>query len=119
MSIASSMPSSQLPSTQADSQSQAQQTTQSQSENEEVESAPSIAQPRLASFRAALGPLTHTSLFQNDMATVADVAAAVNHRVSENDGREFSQDEITAALRTMNEANQIMFLEDSGEVYTL
>ena len=123
MSIASSMPSSQLPSTQADSQSQARRPTQSQSEDDEddedEEPAPTIAQPRLASFRAALGPLTHTSLFQNDMATVFDVAAAVNHRVSENDGREFSQEEITAALRTMNEANQIMFLEDSGEVYTL
>ncbi|KIW77289.1 hypothetical protein Z517_09735 [Fonsecaea pedrosoi CBS 271.37] len=116
MSIASSIPSSQLPSTQADSQSQGPNAAPS---GGEAESEPSISQPRLASFRAALGGLTQTSLFQNDMATVADVSAAVNHRVSEARGTEFSQEEITAALRTMNEANQIMFLEDSGEVYTL
>ncbi|KIW25967.1 uncharacterized protein PV07_09100 [Cladophialophora immunda] len=121
MSIASSIPSSQLPSTQADSQSQGLETTPSGSQQQPspADSGPSISQPRLASFRAALGPLIQTSLFQNDMATVADVTAAVNHRVSESHGTEFSQDEITAALRTMNEANQIMFLEDSGEVYIL
>ncbi|OAP55868.1 hypothetical protein AYL99_10020 [Fonsecaea erecta] len=117
MSIASSMPSSQLPSTQADSQSQSVGTAPSGSRQQD--SGPTISQPRLASFRAALGPLIQTSLFQNDMATVADVTAAVNHRVSESNGEEFSQEEITAALKTMNEANQIMFLEDSGEVYTL
>ncbi|OAL32663.1 hypothetical protein AYO20_07821 [Fonsecaea nubica] len=116
MSIASSIPSSQLPSTQADSQSQGPNTAPP---GGETESESRISQPRLASFRAALGALTQTSLFQNDMATVADVSAAVNHRVSEARGTEFSQEEITAALRTMNEANQIMFLEDSGEVYTL
>ena len=118
MSIASSMPSSQLPSTQADSQSQARRTTQ-QSESEEEESGPSISQPRLASFRATLGPLTQTTLFQNDMVSVTDLSAAVNHRIAENNGREFSEEEITAALNTMNDANQIMFLEDTGEVYTL
>ncbi|KAG9781953.1 DNA replication licensing factor mcm3 [Exophiala dermatitidis] len=110
MSIASSMPSSQLPSTQADSQSQ---------QNTTAEAAASISPPRLASFRAILGSLTQTSLFQNDMATVADLSAAVNHRISERNEPEFSDDEITAALRSMAEANQIMFLEESGEVYTL
>ena len=122
MSIASSMPSSQLLSTQADSQSQARRTTQSQpddNEDEDEDERPDITQPRLAAFRAALGPLTHTSLFHNDMARTRDVADAVNHRVSQNNGREFSQEEVTAALREMNEANQIMFLEDSGEVYIL
>lgn len=117
MSIASSIPSSQLPSTQGDSQSQSRRTQSQNQPSSEPE--PSISQPRLASFRANLGPLTQTSLFQNDMATVADLTAAVNHRVSENNGREFSRDEITAALKTMNEANQIMYLEDTGEVYTL
>ena len=117
MSIASSIPSSQLPSTQADSQSQAHRETQlPQTEDPPV---PSISQPRLASFRATLGPLTQTTLFQNDMVTVTDLSAAVNHRISESHGREFSQEEVTAALKTMNDANQIMFLEDSGEVYTL
>ncbi|OCT54291.1 DNA replication licensing factor mcm3 [Cladophialophora carrionii] len=111
MSIASSIPSSQLPSTQADSQSQSQ--------TEPEDSGTTISPPRLATFRAALGRLTHTSLFHNDMATVTDVTSAVNHRVSESNGQEFTADEVTAALRAMNEANQIMFLEDNGEVYTL
>lgn len=118
MSIASSIPSSQLPATQGDSQSEARRTTQSESQSDE-NAGPVISPPRLAIFRATLGPLTQTSLFQNDTATVTDVTAAVNHRVSENNGQEFSQEEMTAALRFMNDANQIMFLEDSGEVYTL
>ncbi|EXJ76923.1 minichromosome maintenance protein 3 [Capronia epimyces CBS 606.96] len=116
MSIASSLPSSQLPSTQTDSQSQAQRAA---TPEEEEDDAPTISQPRLASFRAVLGSLAQTSLFENDMATVADVAAAVNHRMSERDEAEFSDLEITAALRSMAEANKIMFLEDTGEVYTL
>jgi DNA replication licensing factor MCM3 len=119
MSIASSLPSSQLPSTQADSQSQAQGSTAGQAPSDEEDSGPSISEARLKTFRTALGRLTQTSLFQNDMATVDDVTAAVNHRVSEGSGAEFSRDEVVAALRNMNEANQIMFLEDSGEVYTL
>ena len=53
------------------------------------------------------------------MATVVDVTAAVNHRVSERNESEFSDDEINAALRIMGDANQIMYLEDTGEVYTL
>ncbi|KIX05215.1 uncharacterized protein Z518_06087 [Rhinocladiella mackenziei CBS 650.93] len=121
MSLASSIPSSQLPSTPADSQSQSRR-TQTQPEIQQSpspETEPSISQPRLASFRAVLGRLTQTSLFQNDMASVADLTAAVNHRVSESHGTEFSNVEINAALKAMEEANQIMYLEDSGEVYTL
>ncbi|KAK4947653.1 MCM DNA helicase complex subunit [Elasticomyces elasticus] len=109
MSIASSIPSSQLPSTQGDSQSQSRR----------GQSQPSISPSRLEAFRRALGPLMVTSLFQNDMATVPDVTAAINHRMSENNSQEFSDVEITAALKEMGDQNLIMFLEDSGEVYKL
>lgn len=127
MSLASSIPSSQLPPTQTDSQSQSRRTqTQTDAEiPQSPESSPEpearIAPPRLKTFRETLGALTHTSLFQNDMATVADITTAVNHRLSERNSSaaEFSGQEITAALKAMGEANQIMFLEDSGEVYTL
>lgn len=127
MSLASSIPSSQLPPTQTDSQSQSRRSqTQTQAEipqspESSPEPEPSIAPQRLRTFRETLGPLTQTSLFQNDMATVVDITAAVNHRLTEKSStaREFSGDEITAALKFMGEANQIMFLEDSGEVYTL
>ena len=108
MSIASSLPSSQLPPTQMDSQSQ---------QPHEVQ--PPISASRLAAFRSALGPLTQTSLFQNDMASVTDVTAAVNHSLSQRGTAEFEDDEVVAALRAMAEANQIMFLEESMEVYTL
>jgi acetylornithine deacetylase/succinyl-diaminopimelate desuccinylase-like protein len=107
MSIASSMPSSQLPPTQDDSQSQSRP------------SPPEISQARLDSFRRVLGPLMVTSLFQNDMATVEDVTAAVNHRLSEQGQAEFADAEIEAALKAMGEQNLIMYLEDSGEVYKL
>lgn len=115
MSIASSMPSSQLPSTQDDSQTQSRR-GQTQTE---PESQPSISSPRLEAFRRALGPLMVTSLFQNDMATVTDVAAAINHRMSESNQQEFSDIEVTAALKEMGDQNLIMFLEESGEVYKL
>lgn len=135
MSLASSIPSSQLPSTQADSQSQSRRSrTQTQVEDEssseseaeaegEAAAAPApeatISEPRLRAFRKALGALTQTSLFQNDMASVQDLTAAVNHRMDESGSDEFEEGEILAALRAMSEANQVMFVEDSGEVYTL
>lgn len=127
MSLASSIPSSQLPPTQTDSQSQSRrsqtrtQTEIAESPESSPERGPSIEPQRFRTFRETLGPLTQTSLFQNDMATVADITAAVNHRLTERSrtATEFSGEEVTAALKAMGEANQIMFLEDSGEVYTL
>ncbi|KAK6385574.1 MCM DNA helicase complex subunit [Exophiala oligosperma] len=110
MSIASSLPSSQLPSTQAD--------TQSQGETQEPPPA-AISSTRLDMFRRALGPLMVTSLFQNDMATVPDVTAAVNHAMEQRNQEEFSDVEVLAALKEMGDQNLIMFLEDSGEVYKL
>lgn len=110
MSIASSLPSSQLPSTQAD--------TQSQGETQEPPPA-AISSARLDMFRRALGPLMVTSLFQNDMATVPDVTAAVNHAMEQRNQEEFSDVEVLAALKEMGDQNLIMFLEDSGEVYKL
>ena len=68
-----------------------------------------------------MGPLMSTSLFQNDMARVVDLKDAVNARI-EASGRgtqEFGEEEVLAALRRMGEMNQIMFLEESGEVYKL
>ena len=102
MSLASSMPASQLPPTQSSQPSQRQ-----------------LSQARLTEFRSTLGRLTRTSLFQNDMASFNDVLNAVNFRVEENGGVEFSQDEGREALSSMGERNEIMWLEDSDEVYTL
>jgi DNA replication licensing factor MCM3 len=137
MSIASSLPASQLPSTQADSQSQqthrrahsqsqqqavaptAQESSSSEEESEEEIQTATLSAQRLNLFRSTLGPLTQTSLFQNDMARLADVIAAVNARVDERGGEEFADGEVKVALKKMNEMNQIMFLEDEEEIYTL
>ena len=102
LSIASSMPSSQLPPTQTDSQSKSQ-----------------LSQTRLTQFRSILGQLTRTNLFQNDMAKMEDVMNAVNARVAEvdEDAAEFEEDEVREALAWMGEKNEIMWLEESGEVY--
>ncbi|KAK5264703.1 MCM DNA helicase complex subunit [Exophiala xenobiotica] len=117
MSIASSMPSSQLPSTQGDSQSQSHRRQDESQATAEAETG--ISSARLEAFRRVLGPLTVTSLFQNDMATVPDVAAAVNHAMLEKRQEEFSDAEVVAALKEMGDQNLIMFLEDNGEVYKL
>jgi DNA replication licensing factor MCM3 len=100
LSIASSIPSSQLPPTQTDSQ---------------------LSQTRLTQFRSILGQLRRTNLFQNDMAKMEDVMAAVNGRLMEadDDAEEFDEQDTKQALEWMGEKNEIMWLEESGEVYTL
>ena len=104
LSIASSIPSSQLPPTQTDSQSKSQ-----------------LSQTRLTQFRSILGQLTRTSLFQNDMAKMQDVMIAVNARLMDvdEDAEEFDEPEVKEALAWMGEKNEIMWLEESEEVYTL
>ena len=101
LSLASSMPASQLPPTQSSQPSQR------------------LSRARITEFSSTLGRLTRTSLFQNDMASFNDVLNAVNFRVDENGGNEFTQDEGKDALRVMAEDNKIMWLDDSEEVYTL
>jgi DNA replication licensing factor MCM3 len=101
MSIASSMPASQLPSTQTDSQSRADSQTQAQEES-------GVSQDRLRTFRAALGPLMNTDLFANDAADIGPLVQRVNARVPARAGGAFEIDEAMAALRAMANNNQIM-----------
>lgn len=101
MSIASSMPASQLPSTQTESQSRGDSQTEAQEE-------PEVSQARLATFRTALGPLMNTDLFDNDSAEVTPLLERVNARVQGRAGGAFERDEGIAALRAMAENNQIM-----------
>lgn len=109
MSLASSLPSSQLPATQTetqDSQSQPQAT---------------ISGPRFNIFRSALGPLMSTSLFQNDMAKVDNLLEAINAgiEVDHPDEEEFEKEEAIVALQRLADMNSIMFLLDEEEVYRL
>jgi DNA replication licensing factor MCM3 len=101
MSIASSMPASQLPSTQTDSQSRGNSQTQAHDE-------PEVSQDRLKTFRTALGSLMNTDLFANDAAEVEPLIQRVNARVQARAGGAFETDEAMAALRAMANSNQIM-----------
>jgi DNA replication licensing factor MCM3 len=117
MSIASSLPASQLPSTQTDSQGRDSQ-TQSASvggagaayndEDEEEEAQAPISPSRLATFRTALGRLMNTRLFANDSADVAVLIEAVNGSLDVGIGELFAREEALSALRVMNDENQIM-----------
>ena len=134
MSIASSIPASQLPSTQTQSQSQSQQRQQQQqqqrlhrtaaedNDDEENEAQSTISSARLSQFRTALGPLMNTGLFTHDSASVGDVVEAVNGNLGRTTTQQsvrgrgsigppvenFTQEEAMAALRAMNEENQVM-----------
>lgn len=114
MSLASSLPSSQLPPTQPDTQSQSQSQSQSQPQ-------PTISASRFTLFRSTLGQLMSTSLFQNDMAKVDDLLEAINAgiEVDHPDEEEFEGDEARAALQRLADGNAIMYLGDEGEVYRL
>ena len=101
MSIASSMPASQLPSTQTDSQSRDDSQTQAHDEAE-------VSQDRLKTFRTALGSLMNTDLFANDAAEIEPLIQRVNARVQARAGGAFETDEAMAALRVMANSNQIM-----------
>ena len=101
MSIASSMPASQLPSTQTDSQSRADSQTQHGDE-------PEVSQDRLRTFRTALGPLMNSDLFANDAAEVESLIQRVNARVHARAGGAFETEEAMAALRAMANSNQVM-----------
>jgi DNA replication licensing factor MCM3 len=101
MSIASSMPASQLPSTQTDSQSRDDSQTQAHDE-------PEVSQDRLKTFRTALGSLMNTDLFANDAAEIDPLIQRVNTRVQARAGGAFETDEAMAALRAMANSNQIM-----------
>lgn len=123
MSLASSLPSSQLPPTQqsssAENGSMPQQSIESESEAEEL---PGITEERMRIFAKALGQLMNTSLFHNDSATVDDVMPAVNARIEEDlgeDVEEFEKDETVAGLKKLADANRIMYLDDTEEVYKL
>ncbi|KAJ9661138.1 MCM DNA helicase complex subunit [Neophaeococcomyces mojaviensis] len=116
MSIASSMPSSQLPPTQNTTQTESQNASLSQQDQADE---PAITDVRFRTFRSALGQLLGTSLFHNDMARVDDVLAAVNARIEEDDEEEFEKDEAVAALRKLADVNAIMYLPEEEEVYKL
>jgi DNA replication licensing factor MCM3 len=103
-SFASSLPASQIPSQ-----------SQSQEEDRELASgtaalsiAPSITPARYQVFRTTLGQLLNTPLFEDDSAEVDSIITAVNSRIGGAAGGAFERTEAEAALKQMDEANNIM-----------
>lgn len=78
-----------------------------------------ITSQRLSLFRATLGQLLNTTLFEDDdSANVDDLIRSVNHKIISAGGESYSKDEAIQALKKMDEATQIMFT-DGELVYKL
>ena len=97
LSVASSMPASQLVDTQSQTQSQ-----------DHPLQAPEISSPRLAIFRQTLGPLLRTRLFVGDAAELDQVLEEINRRVGREGEEEFGEEEARLALGVMEERNEVM-----------
>ena len=67
-----------------------------------------ISTQRLNVFRAALGQLLNTELFDDDAASVTNVISAVNVKVGRANGGAFGKEEASKALQSMDSSNQIM-----------
>ncbi|KAK2630490.1 hypothetical protein QTJ16_001310 [Diplocarpon rosae] len=113
-SFASSLPASQL---QTQSQSQEQDAALADSAAA-LSIAPAVTPARLTVFRTTLGQLLNTPLFEDDSAEVDNIVAAVNRSVGGSAGGAFSRSEAVAALKKMDEANNIMFT-DGDLVYKI
>jgi DNA replication licensing factor MCM3 len=102
-SFASSIAASQLP-----TQSQSQEDTELASGAAGLSIAPTITPARLQLFRTTLGQLMNTNLFEDDAAMVDDIVLRVNRSVGGAGGGAFERNEAIAALKKMDEANNIM-----------
>jgi DNA replication licensing factor MCM3 len=118
MSFASSRPASQLLTSQTDdSQQQASSTMRNSNRQGRSQIDPDPPEPppvsaeRVRVFRAALGALLNTGLFQNDAADLDPLINAVNGRVER--PQRFSIEEARACLEMMQERNEIMYVLSS------
>lgn len=103
ISFPSSVPASQIP-----SQSQSQDDGELASGTAALSIAPSITPARYQVFRTTLGQLLNSPLFEDDSADVDSIITAVNDRVGRGSGGAFEKSEAVAALKQMDEANNIM-----------
>ncbi|KKY20850.1 putative dna replication licensing factor mcm3 [Phaeomoniella chlamydospora] len=111
-SVASSIPSSQIPATSS-------QDIESQNIAVAAVAQPAVSTQRLTLFRQTMGPLMRDrALFDpsTDSAEVDALVAAINDKLSVGNDR-FGNEEAIAALRDMGDKNQVMFIEDEGLVY--
>jgi DNA replication licensing factor MCM3 len=104
-SFASSLPASQLPS---QSQSQSQEEDTELASGAAALNIAAVTPARLTLFRTSLGQLLNTPLFDDDSAEVDNIITAVNRSVGGSGGGAFDKAEAVAALKKMDEANNIM-----------
>jgi DNA replication licensing factor MCM3 len=102
-SFASSIAASQLP-----AESQSQEDTELASGAAALSIAPTITPARLQLFRTTLGQLMNTDLFEDDSAEVDEIIIRVNRSVGGAGGVAYERGEAVAALKKMDEANNIM-----------
>ncbi len=67
-----------------------------------------ISKARYEAFKAALGQLQGTPLFDDDSANVEDLIAAVNSKVGARNGGQYGKIEAIKALKMMDQRNEIM-----------
>lgn len=99
---------SSLPASQAISQSQSQEVSELASETADLSLEPSITPNRYNVFKTTLGQLLNTPLFEDDSAEVDKIITAINARIGGAAGGAFSRSEAEAALKQLDEANNIM-----------
>ncbi|KAF5015398.1 hypothetical protein F66182_13289, partial [Fusarium sp. NRRL 66182] len=108
MSIASSLPASQLLQSQTDSQ---------------ASSVAPIQPARLITFRQTLGPLIGQVFANEDSADLEALIGAINTAIRANQSlgerHVFQRQEAIQALKAMNERNELMFLEEDDTVYRI
>ncbi|KAF6792978.1 MCM2/3/5 family protein [Colletotrichum sojae] len=109
-SFASSLPASQLPSQSQEDEDDDEDQLASGAAGLAIADEP-ISGSRLTAFRAALGQLLNTALFEDDSAGVDAVIAAVNGKLRASNGGPFDKQEAVKALKKMDEANQIMYTD--------
>ncbi|CAG8971254.1 hypothetical protein HYALB_00001420 [Hymenoscyphus albidus] len=105
-SFASSLPASQLPS---QSQSQAQEEDAELADGAAALTLATITPARFQVFRTTLGQLIDSDLFHDDSAEVNNIVQGVNRAIGGAAGGAFSRDEVVAALKKMDDVNQIMY----------
>jgi DNA replication licensing factor MCM3 len=101
MSFASSLPASQIP-------SQSPEVGELAAGTAALSIDAPITPQRYLVFRTALGQLLNTPLFEDDSAEVHAIISAVNSRIGGTAGGAYSRAEAEAALKQMDEANNIM-----------
>lgn len=119
-SFASSVPASQAlrtPLSQTQTQSQSREHEEEDVELasgtaalnlEQQQDATTISPARLAEFRTTLGRELNSNLFEDGSAELDSILVAVNGRVTANGGPAFGRPEAIAALRRLDEENDIM-----------